>query len=46
MKVLRANNPKPGTKPIVVALTDLSNLKLKDHYNPEIMNGRTKRYKT
>jgi len=46
MKVLRANNPKSGTTPIVVALSDLSNLKLRDHYDPETMNGRTKRYKT
>jgi len=46
MKVLRANNPKPGTTPIVVALSDLSNLKLRDHYDPETMNGRTKRYTT
>ena len=44
MKILRANNPKPGTTPIVVALSDLSNLKLRDHYDPETMNGRTKRY--
>ena len=44
MKVLRANNTKPGTTPIVVALSDLSNLKLRDHYDPETMNGRTKRY--
>ena len=44
MKVLRANNPKLGTKPIVVSLTDLSNLKLRDYYDPETMNGRTKRY--
>ena len=28
MKVLRANNPKPGTTPIVVALSDLSNAKV------------------
>ena len=46
MKVLKANNHKPGTTPIVVALSDLSNLKLRDHYNPETMNGRTKRYTT
>jgi len=46
MKVLRANNPKPGATPIVVALSDLSNLKLRDHYDPETMNGRTKRYTT
>ena len=46
MKVLRANNLKPGTTPIVVALSDLSNLKLRDHYDPETMNGRTKRYTT
>ena len=46
MKILRANNPKLGTTPIVVALSDLSNLKLRDHYDPETMNGRTKRYTT
>jgi uncharacterized protein YxeA len=46
MKILKANNPKPGTTPIVVALKDLSNLKLRDNYNPETMNGRTKRYNT
>ena len=46
MKVLKTNNPKPGTTPIVVALSDLSNLKLRDHYDPETMNGRTKRYTT
>jgi hypothetical protein len=46
MKILRANNPKSNTTPIVVALSDLSNLKLRDHYDPETMNGRTKRYTT
>ena len=46
MKVLRANKPEKGKTPIVIALSDLSNLKLRDHYNPETMNGRTKRYNT
>ena len=46
MKILRANKPEEGKTPIVIALSDLSNLKLRDHYNPETMNGRTKRYNT
>ena len=46
MKILKANNPEPGRTPAVIALSDLSNLKLRDHYNPETMNGRTKRYNT
>ena len=46
MKILKANNPEPGRIPAVVALKDLSNLKLRDNYNPETMNGRTKRYNT
>ena len=46
MKILKANNPEPGRTPAVVALKDLSNLKLRDNYNPETMNGRTKRYNT
>ena len=46
MKILKANKPEEGKTPIVIALSDLSNLKLRDHYNPETMNGRTKRYNT
>ena len=46
MKVLRANNPKPGTKPIVVALTDLSNMKLRDNFDYDTMDGSMQRYKT
>ena len=45
MKVLRANNPKPGTTPIVVALSDLSNAKLKDNFNYNTMDGTMQRYK-
>ena len=44
MKILKANKPEEGKTPIVIALSDLSNLKLRDYYNPETMNGRTKRY--
>ena len=44
MKILKANKPDEGKTPIVIALSDLSNLKLRNHYNPETMNGRTKRY--
>ena len=44
MKILKANNPEPGRTPIVIAISNLSNLKLRDYYNPETMNGRTKRY--
>ena len=46
MKILRANKPEEGKTPIVIALSDLSNLKLRDYYNPKTMNGRTKRYNT
>ena len=46
MKVLRANNPKPGTTPIVVALSDLSNAKLRDNFNYDTMDGTMQRYKT
>ena len=37
MKILKANNPKPGTTPIVVALSDLSNAKLRDNFNYDTM---------
>ena len=46
MKVLRANNPKLGTTPIVVALSDLSNAKLRDNFNYDTMDGTMQRYKT
>tara|TARA_A100001037_G_C14784779_1_gene471949 strand:+ start:188 stop:481 length:294 start_codon:yes stop_codon:yes gene_type:complete len=46
MKILKANNPEPGRIPIVVSLDILCNGKLKDNYNPDTMNGRTKRYNT
>ena len=46
MKILKANNPKPGTTPIVVALSDLSNAKLRDNFNYDTMDGTMQRYKT
>ena len=46
MKILKANNPESGKTPIVVSLDILCNGKLKDNYNPDTMNGRTKRYNT
>jgi hypothetical protein len=45
MKILKANNPKPGTTPIVVALSDLSNAKLRDNFNYDTMDGTMQRYK-
>ena len=46
MKILKANNPKPGTTPVVVALSDLSNAKLRDNFNYVTMDGTMKRYTT
>ena len=46
MKILKANNPKPGTTPIVVELSDLSNAKLRDNFNYFTMDVTMKRYTT
>ena len=46
MKILRANNVTPGTTPIIVALSDLSNAKLRDNFNYVSMDGTMQRYTT